>query len=772
MIPRFIVTLLEVLLLLATGGDAQSPRKPHLSMPDSCRPLEGTRDANGIWQRMLWSEEALWAQGLAARATEDLQRWLGDGLRDGDLGAQTFAVRALGRLERPELVSELALMLSSPWPAVRGEAADAIGQAVQGATAASRPEAMRHAAGLLRKRLGEEADATVRGVICATLGRLTYPDAAEAQAIERLLVDATFARASSGDGARGDATLAERLGASKGLESLLRQHVKLFRPADGTIARLCELALAQPDARGRRETGSDGDALRVRRLALMALAPHQAADEKTLAAALQDEQWEMRRVAVRMAGAGLRAAAGSASEARLALIRRALRDSDWRVRYEAVSASGRSQDAPECAALLRAAGDPSTHVALLAIDQLPRCQAAAAEAIPVLRRLARTLPMPDKAAGKAAIARPAWHRAAHALVTLARLAPDQAGAELGRFLTSDIWQVRMYAARTAAVLKAAQVLRQAADDPDDNVRNAAISGLSEIEQHGADDVYIAQLARNDGQLLMTAARALRGSSDPAAISALLAALTAQTMLDRDTSRDARLALLERIGELGSRQYATALQPFLHDFDPRVATSAATIMTKWTGAEPAAAGTPRVEAILSLTLEEVRRLDGARAVVRMKNGGTFTLALLTWQAPVTVAGFVRLVECGYYNGLTFHRVEPNFVVQGGSPGANEYAGYGRFMRDEVGLASNARGSVGLSTRGRNTGDGQWYVNMADNARLDHSYTVFAMVVNGMDVVDSILEGDQIQEVRIVGARKSTTVSYQVFPGRFNFRPSGK
>lgn len=66
--------------------------------------------------------------------------------------------------------------------------------------------------------------------------------------------------------------------------------------------------------------------------------------------------------------------------------------------------------------------------------------------------------------------------------------------------------------------------------------------------------------------------------------------------------------------------------------------------------------------------------------------------------------------------------------------------------------NQRGSVGLSTRGRNTGDGQWYINLADNARLDHNYTVFATVVSGMDVVDAILEGDQIEKVKIVEGRK--------------------
>jgi cyclophilin family peptidyl-prolyl cis-trans isomerase len=119
-----------------------------------------------------------------------------------------------------------------------------------------------------------------------------------------------------------------------------------------------------------------------------------------------------------------------------------------------------------------------------------------------------------------------------------------------------------------------------------------------------------------------------------------------------------------------------------------------------------------------------------------------------EAPATIARFVRLARQGAYNGLTFHRVVPNFVIQGGSPGANEYMGDGPFMRDEVGLRTHARGTLGISTRGRDTGDAQIFVNVADNPRLDHNYTVFAEVTTGMDVVDGILEGDVIERVDVL------------------------
>jgi len=119
-------------------------------------------------------------------------------------------------------------------------------------------------------------------------------------------------------------------------------------------------------------------------------------------------------------------------------------------------------------------------------------------------------------------------------------------------------------------------------------------------------------------------------------------------------------------------------------------------------------------------------------------------LLPFTAPTNAFRFARLARTGYFDGLTLHRVVPNFVVQGGSPGASEYSGDGPFTRDELG-ASNWRGTVGLSTRGRDTGDAQFYINLIDNVRLDHEYTVFAVVTDGMEIVDRISEGAMIRRV---------------------------
>ncbi len=734
--PAWVVALIGLAAFVqGIGGQVQIG--PFLDLARSCSKPFPIIDANDVFQQVLFL-----GVDYSNPSLEKMFKTLGPGwLRNQDPARQAFAIRALGRLECPDLIPALVPALASPRAEIRKEAANALGQLTQGAPVADRPRVTGEVAAALRVRLEKEADPAVRGVLCETLGRLSYADATVVQAIEKSLVEATLPAVG---GPAGGPAFEPRLGAVKGLEALLRQHARLFAPSEDTVLQLRALALTRGDIR---ESAND-DAIRVRRLALLALGPHAKADDKTLAGAFGDRDWEVRRIALRLAGAGLRTAAPEVLEDRLALIRRGLKDPDWHVRFEALSVFTRNQDAPDCTPVLKAAGDRMMHVALLAVDELPKCRGTqASDVSQTLRALLRTLPVGKRRPANDAA--PAWHRSAHTLVAAAAAAPDLARTWLPRFQSNPVWQVRMYAARAAAILKNPAVLRELAGDPNDNVRNAAVTGLVAVEQHSADDVYVAQLARGDAQLLMTASRALRGSRNPAALPALLGALETQTRLGRSTTRDARLALLERIGELGSREQSPALEPLLRDPDPRVDDTAAAILTRWSGTAVEPSTPNQIQGALSI--RELRLLEGALAEVRMKRGGSFTLALLTWETPETAANFARLAECGYYNGLTFHRVEPNFVVQGGSPGANEYAGYPYFMRDEVGLASNRRGTVGLSTRGRNTADGQWYVNLADNARLDHTYTVFATVTRGMEVVDSILEGDEIASVRIITRR---------------------
>jgi cyclophilin family peptidyl-prolyl cis-trans isomerase len=218
--------------------------------------------------------------------------------------------------------------------------------------------------------------------------------------------------------------------------------------------------------------------------------------------------------------------------------------------------------------------------------------------------------------------------------------------------------------------------------------------------------------------------------------ALLDALRRLTVEGKETSRDARLPLLEAIAIHASPSNANELEPFLKDFDAKVAEKAAQVIIGLSGR----AALPEPQPYPRGWPQEFKDLRQC-VIVQLATGGSFRIQMDPSLAPIAVDHFLKLaLRDRYYDGLSMHRVVPNFVLQGGSPGANEYSGAREYMRDEVG-GRNVRGTVGLSTRGRNTGDAQFFINLVDNPRLDYDYTVFAHILSDdFPVIDKIQEGD--------------------------------
>ena len=202
--------------------------------------------------------------------------------------------------------------------------------------------------------------------------------------------------------------------------------------------------------------------------------------------------------------------------------------------------------------------------------------------------------------------------------------------------------------------------------------------------------------------------------------------------------------MERLAELLGQARVGELSDWTADWDTAVRAAA---VRAFTAAKVDVPARPRQYRYPSQpTAAELRDLLTVRqADIVLADGGTITLEFLTADAPMTLARFVTRARAGAYDGLTFHRVVPNFVVQGLSPGANEYVGDHRFMRDEVGLQSHVRGAVGISTRGYDTGDAQIFFDLIDVPRLDHDYTVFAKVTAGLDHMDALLEGALVRRV---------------------------
>lgn len=378
---------------------------------------------------------------------------------------------------------------------------------------------------------------------------------------------------------------------------------------------------------------------------------------------------------------------------------------DWLLRLRALPS--RRQD---CTAIRGALADSAWPVRLRAADLADTSCSTDTAVVATLRSWVDQMPRDVSNRGPGGVS---WHAAAHAVVALARLRPDDARPRAARLSAHAQWQLRMYAARALGILGDGARLRALVRDPDDNVKEAAIVALAKLTGHTDDSLYVAALRANGAQAVRAAALALAGS--PSADVHRAASLAFERWVARDnaSARDARLALL-----------AAAGRPASDDHPP-----------------PAPAELPPRAVALALGAEARLRVTMARA----SGGGAFVVRLRGDIAPITAARILALVHEHYYDGLTWQRVEPDFVIQGGSPGANEYVGYRRYFRDELGNVPHLRGTVGMSTRGHDTGDAQWFVNLRDNRRLDRDYTLFGEVVDGIDVVDGVLEGDRIERI---------------------------
>ena len=720
-----------------------------------------TAPDSALLQRMFDVEDAR-ATDSASIAT------LHEGLRSQDHDTRRIAARAFGRMERAGGLGALRSVLDDPSPGVRGEAVNAIAQIVGGETRRARTAADSTAAeraaiaavGLFTGMAAAETDLGVRDVILRSVARLPYRSAAAAVSGVSGVVTA------GGSATDGAGVRHSYFARAYAIDALLRRNPAL-RTDPTIIAAVSALdgaSAAQGDS-GPRAWTREGRVLRAsargRVLSISQADPNAIASiRRAFVRDFADTDAQVRRQTIAL----VPTATALDDTARARLIDAALRDPSFHVRVEAVRAYARRANAT-CAPLVAATRDANPHVALTAIDLLPTV-AACRDASSVVDRLAElTRSIPGRDAPRAA-GRGNWHAGAHALVSLARLAPDKARSILSTLVTHPTWQVRMYAATAAGALADTALVARLAADQSDNVRDAAINSLLALVQPAAanvaprlnrtawaDSIFMAQLVRRDYQLVLNAARALeRAAPSPRVRDASLAALDRLTAEPSETSRDARMELLERIETSGGADQAPRLRPFLADFDPAVAERAAAVLRAW-GVSGAVAA-PRPMSPLTVSLRGLAPLRDGRVRITMapqSGGGSFELRLFPDEAPATIARFVFLAGRGYYKGLTFHRMATNFVIQGGSPGANEYVGHERFMRDELGLRAHARGTLGISTRGRDTGDAQIFVNLVDNFRLDHDYTVFAEVVRGMDVVDAILEGDVIARVEVVTGR---------------------
>lgn len=271
---------------------------------------------------------------------------------------------------------------------------------------------------------------------------------------------------------------------------------------------------------------------------------------------------------------------------------------------------------------------------------------------------------------------------------------------------------------------------------DPRVKLAALNALAEIGSPTAVDKVRTQLNAEDPIIAAAAAATLGKLNDRASIAQIrgLAQKAAE-------APDLAPALAEALMDLDAKEAAPDLEKWLGSSNATVRAEAAKALGKLKGAPVVA---PRVERQAGGTRPPPLPDDAALLVRTAK--GEFEVKLYTRDAPLTAINMVSLARKGFFTRGTFHRVVPDFVVQGGDPRGDGEGGPGYTIRCEVNHRPYGRGVLGMALGGKDTGGSQFFVTAAPQPHLDGRYTAFGEVTRGQEIVDTLLEGDVIEEVR--------------------------
>ncbi len=261
----------------------------------------------------------------------------------------------------------------------------------------------------------------------------------------------------------------------------------------------------------------------------------------------------------------------------------------------------------------------------------------------------------------------------------------------------------------------AKILFEHLGKEDVNVRAAAASNIGEVLPDGGVEALVAAYKRGEADLVVdTRAAALDALSKYGATAAVPTLRTA--LADKDW------AIRVKAAEL------------LKTLDPTIDTAQAirpAPSSRSVNYETPALITPSVSPHVFIETAK----------------GTIEIELDVLDAPLTSDSFIALARKGYFDGLTFHRVVPDFVVQGGDPRGDGEGGPGFTIRDELNQEPYLRGTVGMALSWRDTGGSQFFITHGPQPHLDARYTVFGRVVAGIEVVDAINQWDVVTRIRV-------------------------
>ena len=630
----------------------------------------------------------------------DLVRLLGD----GEARVRRRAALAVGHVGLPEGVAPLVKILADPDPEVRQMAAFALGLIGD-----------RGARDALVTALGDPQP-VVRGSAAEALGLIGDPGAADpiARMAAQVVDSGALARAAEDPGeddARDTPAAAFRLG----IFALVR--LKAY-PA---------LASVVLDPAGQPRVRWWPVAYALQRL-------EDARAFTALAALAQDAHPYTRAFAVKGLGALKNRAAVPLLVPLVAAPERA-------IAVEAIRALGRI-------------GDPAAAAPLLAIIRVP----ALPKSDPTLRIEAVAAIGSVGGAGTGNVfdtlldllADPNPRVRAAAIASLAQIDRDGFVTTLSALDPDADWKVRAALASVLGTLPpqaGLPRLRAMLADPDQRVIPPVLESLAKLAPPDAAAVMLARLKADDPMVRASAADALGELKPPDAAQALA---DAYTLGLRDPEYAARVSALTALARYGAAAATPVLTTALADREWPVRLRAAALLRAFDPASDADARIRPAPVVTNVDFYQAGHLVDppvSTSVYIDTDRGTIQIEMAVLDAPLTVESFVTLASKSFFDGLSFHRVVPDFVAQGGDPRGDGAGGPGFTIRDELNERPYLRGTVGMALDGADTGGSQFFITHSPQPHLDAKYTVFGRVVDGMDVVDALQAGDVIRQVRV-------------------------
>jgi len=211
-------------------------------------------------------------------------------------------------------------------------------------------------------------------------------------------------------------------------------------------------------------------------------------------------------------------------------------------------------------------------------------------------------------------------------------------------------------------------------------------------------------------------------------------------------RDLIILYTQKFGEMKMSEAADSIRKYLGSEDFEIASASAEALYKITGQSLDNRLTaPRYRTDFDWRF--IAELDQKKFVTMKTSKGSIKLEMFPDDAPFTVQNFLKLAENGFYDGTIFHRVVPNFVIQGGDRTGTGYSGPGYSIRSEFSPETFGTGYLGMASSGKDTEGSQFFITHSPQPHLDGKYTVFGKVISGMDVVDKIQVGDILEGIVI-------------------------